>query len=168
MISLIAALSENRVIGKDNHLLWDLPDDMKHFRELTRGKPIIMGLKTLDSKEIGRKPLPNRINIVLAREDEVDEIPGCAIVHSIDAAIEAAKDAKEIVVIGGGSIYKQFLEQELIDRMYLTIVHDDNADGDTYFPEFNLANWEEIYHIHHPKDDRHTHDFSYVTLEKKK
>jgi len=163
MISLIAALSENRVIGKDNRLPWHLSDDMKHFREITEGKPIIVGRKTFES--IG-KPLPNRTNIVLVREKDIS-IPGCVTVHSIEEALEAAKDAKEVVVIGGASVYKQFLEQRLIDRMYLTIVHD-NIEGDAYFPEFNLANWEETQHIHHPVDEKHPHEFSFVTLERRK
>jgi len=162
MISLVAALSENRVIGKDNRLPWHLPDDMKHFREITEGKPIIVGRKTFES--IG-KPLPNRTNIVLVREKD-SSIPGCVTVHSIEEALEAAKDAKEVVVIGGASVYKQFLEQRLIDRMYLTIVHD-NVEGDAYFPEFNLANWEETQHIHHPADEKHPHEFSFVTLERR-
>ena len=161
-ISLIAALSENRVIGKDNRLPWHLPDDMKHFREITEGKLIIVGQRTLES--IG-KPLPNRTNVVLVREKNTS-IPGCVTVHSIEGALEAAKDAKEVVVIGGASVYKQFLEQGLIDKMYLTIVHD-TLDGDAYFPEFHLVDWEETYHIHHPKDEQHAYDFSFVTLEKK-
>ena len=163
LISLVAALSENRVIGKDNRLPWHLPDDMKHFREITEGKPIIVGQKTLES--IG-KPLPNRTNIVLVRKKGIS-IPGCITVHSIEEALEAAKDAKEVVVIGGASVYKQFLEQGLIDRMYLTIIHD-NVEGDAYFPEFHLVNWEETQHIHHPADEKHIHEFSFVTLERKK
>ena len=162
LTSLVAALSENRVIGKDNRLPWNLPDDMKHFREVTEGKPIIVGQKTLES--IG-KPLPNRMNIVLVREKD-RSIPGCVTVHSIEEALEAVKDAKEVVVIGGASVYEQFLEQGLIDRMYLTIIHA-NVEGDAYFPEFHLADWEETHHIHHFKDERHAYDFSFVTLEKK-
>ena len=161
IISFVVAMSKNRVIGKDNSIPWNMPADFKHMRELTIGKPLIMGRKTHES--IG-KPLPNRTNIILTR-DKNYKSEGCTVVHSVEDALNAAEGAKEAIIFGGEDIYKLFLSKA--DKMYLTII-DAEIDGDTYFPEFKLANWEEIYHIHHPKDDRHTHDFSFVTLEKKK
>ena len=160
MISLIAAVSENGVIGKNNTLPWSLPDDLKRFRELTKGKPIIMGWKTFQS--IGR-PLANRVNIVLSKENI--EIPGCVVAHSIEEALRAAGNAKELMVIGGGSVYAQFLSQA--DRMYLTEIHA-TIEGDTYFPKFNPEEWEEVERIDHGIDEQHRYSFSFVTLDRKK
>ncbi|MDD3480640.1 MAG: dihydrofolate reductase [Patescibacteria group bacterium] len=129
-ISIIVATAKDRAIGKDNCLLWDIPADLKHFKELTSGHPVIMGQKTFES--IGR-PLPGRTNIVLCKEGVSNE--GCITVNSIPEAIRRAKsvDNEEVFIIGGGSIYAQTLE--LADRLYLTLVEGDYG-ADTYFPEY--------------------------------
>lgn len=160
VISIIAAVSENGVIGKDNALPWNLPADLKHFKGLTIEKPVIMGLKTF--KAIG-KPLPNRTNIVLSKEKV--EIPGCTVVHSIEEALQAAGNAEEVMIIGGGSVYAQFLPKA--DRMYLTKVHAE-VEGDTYFPEFNQDDWKETAREEHEKEEQHPYSFNFITLERKR
>lgn len=131
-ISLVVQISENRVIGKDNDLIWHIPEDLKRFRELTTGHPIIMGRKTYDS--IG-KPLPNRTNIVITQQEGF-EIPGCTVVYSLGEALVKAReiDQSEIFIIGGGQIYEQSIG--IADRLYITVVHT-QAVGDTYFPEYS-------------------------------
>lgn len=135
-ISMIAALSENRVIGKDNKLLWHIPEDFKRFKTITSGHPIIMGRKTYQS--IG-KPLPNRSNIVVTR-DKYFRAEGCIIVNSLEEGIEKAKKVEssnptgEIFIIGGGELYKQGMN--FADKLYLTIVHQ-AFEGDTFFPEYD-------------------------------
>jgi len=133
MISIICALGKNRAIGKKNKLLWNLPGDMKHFREKTKGHTVIMGKNTHLS--IGR-PLPNRVNIVISKPEEHFEAAGCLTAHSIDEALKLAKkQAGEIFIIGGGMIYTQFLP--LADKLYLTLVDDAPEDADVFFPEYS-------------------------------
>ena len=131
-ISIIVAHSLNMAIGKANALLWHLPEDLKRFKKLTTGHPIIMGRKTYQS--IG-KPLPNRINVVVTRDTNL-EIPGCTVVHSAVDAIEKAKefDQEEIFIIGGAEIYKETLS--LVDRLYVTVVNL-KVGGDAFFPEYS-------------------------------
>lgn len=130
--SLIAAISKNGVIGKNNQLLWRVPDDMRRFKELTTGHPIIMGRKTYES--IG-KPLPNRANIIITR-DKNYPAPGCIVTNSLDEAIEKATEfeGSEIFIIGGGEIYKEAIK--LADKLYLTLIHEEK-EGDTYFPDYS-------------------------------
>lgn len=135
-ISLIAAKSENGVIGKDNKLPWDLPEDLKYFKKMTLGKPIIMGRKTFES--MGSKPLPQRENIILTHHAGL-VLPGCIIVNSVEGALAAAGSRDEVMVIGGAEIYAQFLP--LATRLYLTIVHQ-IIDGDSFFPKFDLEDWQ--------------------------
>ena len=131
-VSIICAVGKNRAIGKDNKLLWDIPDDLQHFKDITKGHPVIMGYKTYES--IG-KPLPDRVNIVLSREKI--NIPGCIACTSLEDAIKIAKehDDKEIFIIGGGSIYAQTID--LADKLYLTLVDDIVEDADTFFPDYS-------------------------------
>ncbi len=131
-ISIIAAIGKNRELGKDNKLLWSLPEDMKRFREKTRNHPVIMGRKTFES--IGR-PLPNRLNIVVTR-DRSYTIPGAEIFYSLEDALDFAKnkDKQEIFIIGGGQIYAEALSYA--DKLYLTIVDSDFPEADTFFPEY--------------------------------
>lgn len=133
-ISIICCVSKNRGIGKDNKLLFDIPDDLKHFKKITMGHPIIMGYNTY--KSIG-KPLPGRLNIILSKDKM--EIPGCSVSQSIEEAIEIAsqKDKQEIFFIGGGMVYKQAII--LADRLYLTIV-DAQPKADTFFPDYKEFN----------------------------
>jgi len=133
-LSMIWAMARNRVIGINNSLPWHLPNDLKHFKKVTFGKTVIMGLRTYES--LG-KPLPGRRNIVL-NFDSLD-IPGVEIMTSIQDAIQAVKDEDEAFIIGGASIYKQFLDKA--DRLYMTYI-DEDVVGDAYFPEFDISKWE--------------------------
>jgi dihydrofolate reductase len=131
VISMIAALSQNNVIGRDNHLPWRIPEDMKHFREITRGHVVIMGRKTFQSM---KKPLPERTNIVVTRDLNF-VATGCLVVHSVEEAIDEASksETSEIFIIGGAEIYKAALTYT--NRLYLTIIHQD-FEGDTFFPPY--------------------------------
>lgn len=159
MISLIVAVSANGVIGRGDELPWHLSDDLKRFKQLTLGKPIVMGRKTFES--IGRA-LPGRQNIVLTRQSEfaADE---CDVVSSIDAAIAASGDAGEIVVIGGSEIYKLFLP--LAERIYMTRVHID-VDGEVRFPELDDELWQESERENHDADDLNEYEFTTSVLER--
>ncbi len=136
-ISIIVAMTDDRVIGIENRLPWHIPEDFKWFRRHTLGKPVVMGRKTWES--IGR-PLPDRTNIVISR-DPGFRPDGCTVVPDLDQALVAAGDAPEVMVIGGASIYAQFLPRT--DRLYLTLVHA-VITGDAWFPAFEPAQWREI------------------------
>ncbi len=130
--SIIAAISENGAIGKDNELLWRIPEDMRHFKELTTGHAVIMGRKTYES--IG-KPLPNRINIIITRDTNY-KVENAIVVHSLEEALNTAKEKEddEIFIMGGGEIYSQAIG--LADKLYLTLVHR-NFEGDVFFPDYS-------------------------------
>ncbi|MBI2653965.1 type 3 dihydrofolate reductase [Candidatus Woesearchaeota archaeon] len=145
IISLIAAMGRNKVIGKDNSLPWKLPEDMKRFKELTTGKPVVMGRKTFES--IG-KPLPNRKNIILTR-DKNYKADGCIVVHSVNGALNAAKGSNEVMIIGGANIYGQFLP--IANKMHLTLI-DADFEGDAYFPEYDKNEWKEMKREEHKSD----------------
>lgn len=151
IISLIAAMGRNRIIGKNNSLPWKLPADMKRFKELTMGKPVVMGRKTFES--IG-KPLPNRTNIIITRDKNYNA-QGCIVVHSLNEALEAAK-GDEIMVAGGEQIFREFLPKA--KRMYLTFI-DEDFDGDAYFPEYNENEWKEI------RKEKHSDDYNYIFVD---
>jgi dihydrofolate reductase len=137
MISIIVAVSSNNVIGAERALPWNLPEDLQRFKKITMGKPMIMGRETFES--IGR-PLPGRKNIVLSRQDDL-EIEGCEVVNTIEKALAAAGDAEEVMIIGGGEIYRQFLP--MADRIYLTRVQAE-VEGDTRFPELDMTEWDVV------------------------
>lgn len=158
-IVFVAARDRRGVIGKDGRLPWRLPDDMRHVRELTVGKPLIMGRRTFDS--IGR-PLPDRTSIVLTR-DPGFRCDGCLVARSTDEALALAGDAPEIIVFGGAGVFKDFLPRA--DRIYLTEVETEVA-GDTYFPPLDPRQWREVDRRPHPADARHPFAFSWVTLER--
>jgi dihydrofolate reductase len=136
MISIIVAVSEDRGIGKDNQLLWNISEDLKRFKRLTTGNTVIMGKKTWES--LPRRPLPGRTNIVLT-DDPKEIIDGSITAYSIEDALSKCKKGEEIFVIGGGSIYRQFMP--IADRLYITHVHK-KAPADIYFPEIDLKTWE--------------------------
>jgi dihydrofolate reductase len=159
-IGLVAALSRNQVIGRDNALPWHLPADLKRFKAITLGKPIIMGRKTYDS--IGR-PLPGRQNIVISRNPDFTA-DGVTVVENIDAAIEAAREAPEVMVIGGATIYYQFLPRA--DRLYLTVVHTQIDDGDAFFPAYNRREWRLTREETHPADEQNPHPYSFMTWQR--
>lgn len=159
-ISIIAALSKNRVIGKDNKLPWNLPGDLKRFKKLTLGKPVIMGQKTFES--IG-KALPGRINIVLT-QDKSFRPENCVVAYSLREALKASRAAEEVMIIGGSSVFEQFLP--LASRMYLTLI-DEEFDGDVFFPEFNRSDWQETARSENRPDKENIYKYTFVTLEKK-
>ena len=139
-ISMIAAMSENRVIGKDNKLPWHIPEDLKYFKEKTKGKTVIMGRKTYES--MGRL-LPNRRNVIITRDEQFKakqngKIDAAVVVYSIDDAVKLCSPDEEVMIIGGTNIYEQFLS--LANKIYLTVVHT-KIDGDATFPELN-ENWQ--------------------------
>ena len=158
---MIAAMTEDRVIGIKNTLPWKLPNDMKWFREKTMGKPIVMGRKTFES--FGAKALPGRTNIIITR-DENYQADDSVVVHSIDDAIQAAGDANEVMIIGGASFYEQMLPQA--DRLYLTFVHAE-LDGDAWFPEINNNDWNKVEKITHKPDEKNRYAHSFVVLDRK-
>lgn len=160
-VSLIAALAENRVIGRNNTLPWRLPADLKRFRKLTTGHPVILGRKNYES--IGR-PLPERTNIVVTRDRDY-RAPGCVVVDSLDAAYTAAGNVDEIFIIGGAELYAQTLARA--DRLYLTLVHA-AVPGDTYFPKFDLGDWIETARERHEPDASHVYAYSFVTYERRR
>src|SRR6187402_1762920 len=164
IISLIAALSENRVIGKNNDLPWHLPDDMKYFMQTTKGHYVIMGRKNYDSIPEKFKPLPNRTNIVVTRQPDF-RAPGCIVVNTLEEAVKIARNngEKETFIIGGAEIYN--LGFSLADKLYITEINT-VLDGDTHFPEFNKKDWKEISRVHHSNDERHAFDFDFVVYEK--
>ncbi len=158
IVSIVVAISQNHAIGKDNKLLWYLPKDLKHFKEITTGHTIIMGRKTYES--VG-KPLPNRRNIIITRQPI--KIEGCEVVNSVEAALALCKDEAEVFIVGGAEIYRQALH--LTDRIYLTIIHE-NFEGDTYFPEINADLWKETERQDHEPDEKNLLPYSFITLER--
>lgn len=159
---MIAAMAENRVIGNKNTIPWHLPADFKYFKENTLGKIIVMGLRTFES--IGGKPLPERKNVVLNNDPNYIPPQECFVARSIEEVVEFSKKDGEVMICGGASVYKQFLP--LADRLYLTYVHA-NPEGDTYFPEVNLAEWNEVKRIDCKADEKNAFDYSFVVLDRK-
>ncbi|RMA57611.1 dihydrofolate reductase [Ulvibacter antarcticus] len=156
MITMIAAAGENNELGKDNDLVWHLPDDFKRFKQLTTGHFIIMGRKTFESFP---KPLPNRVHLVITR-DKTYKKEGAVIVHSLDEAIIKAAGDTQAFIIGGGEIYK--LAIEVSDKIELTRVHH-SFDADTFFPEIPSEEWQLVNETFHEKDERHKYAFTYQT-----
>lgn len=160
MVTIAVAMGQRNEIGFENQLLWHLPKDLKHFKEMTSGHPIIMGRKTYES--IG-KPLPNRTNIVISRKNDWFE-EGILIVGSIKEAIKFAKKIDEnVFVIGGGKIYEQTVE--LADKLEVTFVKSD-FHADTFFPKINGKIWKKVNEICHEKDEKNQFDFCFQTYEK--
>ncbi len=160
-ISLIWAMAENRVIGRNNQLPWHLSADLQHFKRLTLGKPIVMGRKTWESLP---GLLPKRQHIVVTGNRDY-RAEGALVVHSIDEAVAAAGDAQEVMIVGGGAIYAQMLPRA--DRLYLTLVHA-QVEGDAWFPEFDLSAWREVGREDFSADEKNRFAYSFVTLERKK
>jgi dihydrofolate reductase len=165
IISFIAALSKNRVIGKNNDLPWHLPDDMNYFMQTTKAHYVIMGRKNYDSIPEKFRPLPNRTNVVVTRQKKFIA-PGCVVVHSLEEGIEQARQGneQEAFIIGGAEIFKSGFP--FSQRLYLTEIAAE-VQGDTYFPEWNAAEWKEISRRHHPMDARHAFAFDFVVYERK-
>ncbi len=159
MITLIAALSRNRVIGRGGDLPWRLPEDSRHFRRATLGKAVIMGRGEYETR---KAPLPDRLNIVMTRQRGY-QAPGCTVVPDADEALRAAAGHGEIMIAGGQQIYEEFLPRA--DRMVLTLV-DAEVEGDTFFPEYEASQWREVERLEVAADERHAYAFSIVTLER--
>jgi dihydrofolate reductase len=164
IVSAIAALATNRVIGRDNDLPWHLPDDMKFFMQSTTGHHVIMGRRNYESLPPKYKPLPNRTNIVLTRQQDF-KAPGCLVMHDITSALEHARNQgeNECFIIGGAEIYR--LALPYTTRLYLTEIHAD-IEGDTFFPAVDPADWKEVSRSHHPADERHQYPFDIVIYDR--
>ena len=160
MLTLIAATSTNNALGKDNQLVWHLPDDFKRFKALTSEHYIIMGRKTFESFP---KPLPNRTHVIITRNTSYEAPEGCIVVLSLEEAIKICPKNEEIFIIGGGEIYKQSID--MADKVELTRVHT-TVEADTFFPEINPEQWELVFEELHLKDEKHAFDFTFQTFIK--
>lgn len=164
-LSIIVAMANNHAIGKDNKLLWHLPEDLKYFKRITMGKPMIMGRKTFES--IGR-PLPGRLNIVVTRQQDWQH-EGVRVVHSIEQAMKLAESQaiidgiNEVMMIGGAELYKAAIETA--DKLYLTRV-DVEIEGDAFFPEIDPAVWKEVSREEYPASDANPYPYAFCVLEK--
>lgn len=158
-VTLIAAASENNIIGKDNKLIWRLSDDLKHFKELTKGHFVIMGRKTFESMP---KALPNRTNVIITRKTDY-RAENAIVVNSLEKALKVAENDNQPFVIGGGEIYK--LSMEIADRIELTRVHT-SIEGDTSFPEIDLEKWQEVKNEKRLKNEKNEYDFSFLRYDK--
>lgn len=165
IISMIAAMGSNRVIGKDNDIPWHLPDDFKYFKDTTKGHHVIMGRKNWESLPASFQPLPGRTNIIITRQDSYSA-KGEPVVKSLEEALEIAKKngESEAFIIGGGEIYRMGLA--IADRIYLTEINAD-FEGQVTFPQFDQSEWIETSRIHHSSDDRHRFSFDFVVYSKK-
>ena len=160
MITLIAAVAENNALGKDNQLLWHLPDDFKRFKTITSSHYIILGRKTFESFP---KPLPNRTHVIISRQKNYQP-EGCIVVDSLQKALAVCPKEEETFIIGGGEIYRQSIE--IADKLDITKVHQ-SFEADTYFPEIDLNEWQLVASELHLKDDKHLFDFSFQTYLRK-
>lgn len=161
MLTIIAAAAENNALGKDNQLLWHLPEDFKRFKTLTSGHYIIMGRKTFESFP---KPLPNRTHIIITRQLNYPAPESCIVVPSLEKAIALCPPNEESFVIGGGEIYQQALE--VVDKIDVTRVHTTLA-ADTFFPSIDPTIWEMVFEEFHAKDEKHDYDFTFLTYVKR-
>ncbi|WP_224996535.1 dihydrofolate reductase [Cesiribacter sp. SM1] len=162
--SIIVARADNGVIGKDNGLIWHMPHDLKFFKETTTGHYVLMGRKSYESVN---KPLPNRLNIIITRQQDYFK-ENCLVLHSLEEALQLAEAQKqqEVFILGGGEIYRQALDKGYVDRIYLTEIKD-TFEGDTYFPELDMSQWQETRREEYQADHQNPHDYAFVTLEKK-
>lgn len=162
IISIIVAIGKNNEIGRDNDLLWRLPDDLKSFKRITLGHTIIMGRNTFESLPKGA--LPNRRNIVISRNSEL-KIEGAEVYSSLDHAFLKTMNEEEVFIIGGGQIYKQILPDA--DKIYLTKVQAEFPDATVFFPEINYNEWGEISREFHPADEKHPFAYIFVEMERR-
>ncbi|AWH84981.1 diacylglycerol kinase [Flavobacterium album] len=160
-LTLIAAAAENNALGKDNQMIWHLPDDFKRFKQITTGHYIIMGRKTFESFP---RPLPNRTHVIITRQEDY-KAEGCIVVNSLNAAIAACPQDEEVFVIGGGEIYKQSIDRA--DKIELTKVYDTSPEADAFFPDIDPKKWELAEEVFHPKDEKHAYDMAFQTWLRK-
>ncbi len=162
ILSLVAAVANNNVIGNENQLIWHMPADLKHFKDLTMGHTLIMGRKTFES--IG-KPLKGRNTIVVTTQTDYDA-KGCNVVSSVREAIRAVKREKEVFVAGGGNIYKQTIGLYHTRRMYITRIYA-NFEGDAFFPDIDPEHWELIQFEEYEADENNKYPYAFLTYKKK-
>lgn len=160
-ISIIAAVADNYAIGKANKLIWHLPADLKHFKQLTTGHTVVMGKRTFESLPNG--PLPNRKNVVLTSILSESIQDGYFEAESLEEALDLCEHEEEIFIIGGSTVYKQSIDKA--DKLYITWVHDD-FQADAFFPEIDFSQWKETAHEDHEPDDKNAYRYSFVTYEK--
>jgi dihydrofolate reductase len=160
LISLIVAMAENRVIGRGNQMPWYLPADLRHFKSVTLGKPVIMGRRTYES--IGR-PLPSRRNVVITRNADW-HAEGVECVHSLDAALALVNGTAEVMIIGGGQLYKEALP--LAERLYLTHIELSVTDADTWFPDYSSSEWQVVSDEPHEPDEKNPYHYRFETLDR--
>jgi len=159
-LSIIVAMDDNQLIGKDNTLPWNLPADLDYFKRTTTGKTVLMGRKTYES--IGR-PLPNRRNVIISRNANF-KAPGCEVIGAIESALELAKEDDEIMIMGGASFYEQMLPS--VNRLYITQIEGVYA-GDAYFPSFNRDDFVETFRESHQPDEKNKHTYHFTILDRK-
>ena len=162
MVSIIVAIAENNAIGFENQLIYWLPNDLKRFKSLTTGHTIIMGRRTFESLPKGA--LPNRRNIVLSRNGKAEDFPNADLYATLDEALASCKG--EVYIIGGASVYREALP--LADRLCLTCVHDTPEKADTFFPQIDEAEWTETFREEHEVDEKHSHRYTFIDLERKR
>jgi dihydrofolate reductase len=158
-VSLIVAMDRNRGIGRDNDLMWHLPNDMRFFKETTENQIVVMGRKNYDSIPEKYRPLPNRENVILTKNTSF-EASNCSVFHSLDAALSAYQSDKnrKFFIIGGGQIYKLALEAKILEEMFITHI-EGNYDADTFFPDFNESDWNKELLMSQAIDEKHRHGF---------
>jgi len=166
IVSAIAAVADNGVIGRDDGLPWDLPDDMRYFMRTTKGHHVVTGRKNYETIPDKYRPLKDRVNIVVTRNAGYDA-PGAVVLGSLEAALDHARAAgeEEVFIIGGGEIYREAMEKDLVDRIYLTRVHA-VVEGDTFFPPMDPARWLEVSREAHGVDERHAMPYTFAVLER--
>ncbi|WP_339661884.1 dihydrofolate reductase [uncultured Polaribacter sp.] len=161
MITIIAAIAKNNALGKNNELIWHLPEDLKRFKKITSGHYILMGRNTFES--IG-KPLPNRTTIIITRNKNYFK-DGCLIANSLEAAIELANKEEKIYIIGGAQIYKYAIENNLADALDITLVHH-QFEADAFFPEIDDTIWKETKRENFKADEKNKFDYSFISYRK--
>jgi dihydrofolate reductase len=162
IISFVVAMDRKQLIGKGDGLPWRLPDEIRRFKEITMGHPVLMGRKTYETIPQKFRPLPGRTNIVLTRQADYDA-PGCVLVHSIEEALTAVSPDQELMVIGGSLLFNALMP--IVDRLYLTEI-DAEYEGDVYFPDLDRSQWREVAREVHPRDDRHDAPFVFLILDR--
>lgn len=160
-LSMIVAMAQNRMIGKDNKMPWHLPDDLKYFKSKTLNKPVVMGRKTFES--IGSKPLPNRPNLIISRNPNFKP-DGAQVFNSVEAALACLKDYPEVMIMGGAQIYAQWIDR--VDQLYITEVKA-SPEGDAFFPPIDHQAWYEDSREPHLADDRHAFAFDFVVYKRR-
>ena len=161
LISMIAAMDKNRLIGSGPDIPWQMPADRRHFRDMTVGKPVVMGRKTFETL---KRPLGKRRNIILTRNRGYEAPQGCIVAHSVDDVLATVKQAEELMICGGAPIYQAFLPHA--NRLYITQIHA-TFEGDVYFPEFDRAEWQEVKRSDRGPDAKNPYPYSFLFLKRR-